>query len=173
MTRLDQNLGKSQIAAKAGVTPGEVTNLGIYGNHSPSMFPDFLHARVGGQLAIEAIPEKTWWHEHFMGVVPTRGKAIIAARGASSAASAASAAIDHASTLWNGTPEGEVASIGIYSTGDWYGLPEDLVYSVPCTVKDRVVTPVTDIEHGQWATERIAASAEDLLGERSAVAELL
>ena len=173
MTRLDQNRAKSQIAAKAGVTAGDVTNLAIYGNHSPSMFPDYLHARVGGRGATEVIADEAWWQEHFMRVVPTRGKAIIQARGASSAASAASAAIDHMSTLWHGTPEGEVASIGLYSTGDWYGLPEDIVYSVPCTVKDRVVTPVTDLEHGAWATEKIQASAEDLLGERSAVADLL
>jgi len=173
MTRLDENRGKSQIAAKAGVTAGDVTNLAIYGNHSPSMFPDFLHARVGDARAIEAIPDKDWWHETFMKVVPTRGKAIINARGASSAASAASAAIDHMSTLWHGTAAGDVASVGLYSTGDWYGLPEDIVYSVPCTVKDRVVTPVTDLEHSDWSKEKITASAEDLLGERSAVADLL
>ena len=173
MTRLDQNRGVSQIAAKAGVTASDVSNLAIYGNHSPSMFPDFLHAKVSGQRAIEAIPDKAWWHDTFMKVVPTRGKAIINARGASSAASAASAAIDHMSTLWNGTAAGDTTSVGLWQDGSAYGLPEDIVYSLPCTVSNRVVTPVTDLEHGDWATERINASAEDLLGERSAVANLL
>ncbi|MED5371540.1 MAG: malate dehydrogenase [Myxococcota bacterium] len=172
MTRLDENRGKSQLATKLGVTPGEISNMSIYGNHAPSMFPDFFHAKANGKLVTEQI-EESWFHEHFMKTVPTRGKAIIEARGASSAASAASAAIDHMSTLWHGTAEGETASIGLYSDGSHYGLPKDIVYSVPCTVKDRKVTPVTDIEHSDFAKEKIKASADDLLGEREAVKELL
>lgn len=172
MTRLDENRAKSQIASKLGVTPGQVSNMAIYGNHSPSMFPDFAHAKVNGTLATEQI-EMDWFKDHFMSTVPTRGKAIIQARGASSAASAASAAVDHMSTLWHGTAPGEIASIGLYSDGSNYGIPADIVYSVPCTVKDRKVTPVTDIEHSDWAKEKIKASADDLLGERAAVSELL
>lgn len=172
MTRLDENRAKSQIATKLGVTAGAVTNMSIYGNHSPSMFPDFFHARVNGQLATEQIKE-SWWTETFMKTVPTRGKAIIQARGASSAASAASAAIDHMSTLWHGTPEGETASIGIYGGGALVGQADNVVYSVPCTVTDRVVTPVTGLEHNAYAQEKQAATAADLLGERAAVADLL
>ncbi|MCP4807669.1 MAG: malate dehydrogenase [Proteobacteria bacterium] len=173
MTRLDENRGKSQIAAKAGVSAGAVTKLSIYGNHSPSMYPDFHHAQVNGVLATEVISDESWWLDDFMKKVPTRGKAIINARGASSAASAASAAIDHMGTLWHGTAEGQTASIGLYTNGDWYGVPGDLVYSVPCTVANRVVTPVTDIVHGEWAQSKIDASAQDLMGERAAVSDLL
>jgi malate dehydrogenase len=172
MTRLDENRAKSQIASKLGVTAGSVTNMAIWGNHSNTMFPDYFHAKVDGVPATDRIAED-WWSEHFMKTVPTRGGAIIQARGASSAASAANAAIDHMATLWHGTPEGEVASVGLYSNGDAYGLPADIVYSVPCTVKDRKVTPVTGLVHGEWAQGRILASAEDLLGERAAVADLL
>jgi malate dehydrogenase len=173
MTRLDENRAKSQLAGKAGVTPGQVTRMAIYGNHSPSMFPDYNHALIGGKPATDVIDDEAWFQEHFMKLVPTRGKAIIQARGASSAASAASAAVDHMATLFHGTADGDYSSISLYQDGTHYGIPEGIVCSVPCTVKDRKVTVVDGIDHVGWAQTKIAASAQDLVDERAAVADLL
>ena len=173
MTRLDQNRAKAQLASKAGVTPGRVSCMAIYGNHSPSMFPDYLHALIDGQPATQVIDDEAWFQEHFLKVVPTRGKAIIQARGASSAASAASAAVDHMATLWHGTAEGDVASISLFQDGSHYGIPEGIVCSVPCTVENRKVTVADDFEHNGWARERIQASAQDLVNERESVSDLL
>jgi len=173
MTRLDQNRAKAQLASKAGVTPGRVSCMAIYGNHSPSMFPDYLHALIDGRPATEVIDDEAWFQEHFLKVVPTRGKAIIQARGASSAASAASAAVDHMATLWHGTAEGDVASISLFQDGSHYGIPEGIVCSVPCTVENRKVTVADDFEHNGWASERIQASAQDLVNERESVSDLL
>ena len=173
MTRLDENRAKSQLAGKAGVTPGQVTRMAIYGNHSPTMFPDYNHALIGGKPATDVIDDEVWFQEHFMKVVPSRGKAIIDARGASSAASAASAAVDHMATLFHGTADGDYASVSLYQDGTHYGIPEGIVCSVPCTVKDRVVTVVDGIDHVGWAQSKIAASAQDLVDERAAVADLL
>jgi len=173
MTRLDENRAKSQLASKAGVTPGQVTRMAIYGNHSPSMFPDYNHALIGGKPATDVIDDEAWFQEHFMKKVPTRGKAIIQARGASSAASAASAAVDHMATLWHGTPDGDYTSISLYQDGSHYGIPEGIVCSVPCTVRNRVVTVVDDVQHVAWAEGKIAVSADDLVNERAAVADLL
>ncbi len=173
MTRLDENRSKAQLAAKAGVSSGSVSRMAVYGNHSPTMFPDYLHALIDGRLATEVIDDEAWFQEHFLKVVPTRGKAIIQARGASSAASAASAAVDHMATLWHGTAEGDVTSISLFQDGSHYGIPEGIVCSVPCTVDNRKVTVVDDFEHVGWAKERIDASAQDLVNEREAVSDLL
>jgi malate dehydrogenase len=172
MTRLDQNRGKGQLASKAGVTTDRVQNLAIWGNHSPTMFPDFLHATINGQPAVDVIGDDAWLKGDFFQTVTKRGSAIIRARGASSAASAASAALDHMKSLWRGTAPGEWTSMGILSDGS-YGVPEGLVYSFPVTCTDRDATIVQGIEHGEYAKGKIAASAEELIGERSAVADLL
>ena len=172
MTRLDQNRGKGQLALRAGVSTDRVQNLAIWGNHSPTMFPDFLHATIGGQPAAEVIGDEDWLKGTFFQTVTKRGSATIQARGASSAASAASAALDHMKTLWHGTAPGEWSSMGIPSDGS-YGVPEGLIYSFPVTCSDRRATIVQGIEHGAWAQEKIAASADELMTERSAVADLL
>ena len=171
MTRLDENRGKAQIANKLGVTAGEVKNLAIWGNHSNTMFPDFYHASVGGSDVISQVGEE-WGQGDFMQTVSTRGKAIIMARGASSAASAASAAVDHMRSWWLGTPEGEHTSMALWSSGE-YGVPEGLIFSFPVTVKDGKATVVEGIDHNAYAQSKIDATAAELVTEREAVAELL
>ena len=171
MTRLDENRGKAQIAKKLGVTAGQVKNLAIWGNHSNTMFPDFYHASVGGDHVVGQVGED-WGQGDFMQTVSTRGKAIINARGASSAASAASAAVDHMRSWWGGTPEGEHTSMALWSTGE-YGVPEGLIFSFPVTVKDGQAAVVQGIEHNAYAQAKIQATADELVTEREAVAELL
>lgn len=171
MTRLDENRGKAQIANKLGVTAGSVKNLAIWGNHSNTMFPDFYHASVDGKAVIDEVGEQ-WGQGDFMQTVSTRGKAIIMARGASSAASAASAAVDHMHSWWHGTADGEHTSMALWSNGE-YGVPEGLIFSFPCTVKAGVATIVEGIEHNEYAASKIEATAAELVAERDAVANLL
>ena len=171
MTRLDENRGKAQIANKLGVTAGQVKNLAIWGNHSNTMFPDFYHASVDGSGVLDQVGEG-WGQGDFMQTVSTRGKAIITARGASSAASAASAAVDHMRSWWQGTPAGEHTSMALWSNGE-YGIPEGLIFSFPVTVKDGKATVVQGIEHNDYAANKIQATAAELVAEREAVADLL
>lgn len=171
MTRLDQNRAVSQLATKLGVTAGSITKMAIYGNHGPSMFADFFHAECDGKPVVDQVDE-AWLKEVFLGTVAKRGKAIINARGASSAASAASAAIDHMATWWHGTADGEWASMAVPSKGE-YGVPEGLIFSFPCTVKDGQYTVVEGIEHGAFAQDKIQNTINELSEEREAVADLL
>lgn len=171
MTRLDENRGKAQIARKLGVTAGQVKNLAIWGNHSNTMFPDFYHASVDGSGVLDRVGEG-WGQGDFMQTVSTRGKAIITARGASSAASAASAAVDHMRSWWQGTPDGEHTSMAVWSNGE-YGIPEGLIFSFPVTVKDGQASVVEGIEHNDYAANKIQATAAELISEREAVADLL
>jgi malate dehydrogenase len=171
MTRLDENRARSQMASKAGVTPDQISHMSIWGNHSGTMFPDYHHAIIAGRSATEAIAAP-WWEEHFMPTVKKRGSAIIAARGASSAASAASSAIDHMSTLWHGTKEGQCHSMAVASDGS-YGVPEGLIYSFPCKTQNGNWEIVQGIEHSEESKARMKASADELLAEREAVADLL
>jgi malate dehydrogenase len=171
MTRLDQNRAVSQLAAKAGVTAGAVTKMSIYGNHGPSMFADYFHAEINGSL-VTSVLDEAWLRDVFLKTVSGRGKAIINARGASSAASAAGAAIDHMSTWWNGTAQGEWTSMAVPSKGE-YGVPEGLIFSFPVTVKDGVYTVVEGVEHGGFSQEKLAATIKELSDEREAVADLL
>jgi malate dehydrogenase len=171
MTRLDQNRAISQLASKLGKTAGSITNMAIWGNHGPSMFADYFHARCDG-TPIPELLDDAWLKENFLPTVSKRGKAIINARGKSSAASAAGAAIDHMATWWNGTPAGEWASMGIPSRGE-YGVPEGLIFSFPVTVKDGVYTVVEGLEHGSFSQEKLAATIKELSDEREAVSDLL
>jgi malate dehydrogenase len=171
MTRLDENRAKGQIAKKLGLSPGQVGNLAIWGNHSNTMFPDFYHAKADGKDVVTAVGE-AWGQGEFMKTVSTRGKAIIVARGASSAASAASAAIDHMRTWWDGTAEGEFSSMAIYSNGE-YGVPAGIIFSFPVTVKDGRASIVEGLVHNDYAKSKIAATAAELSQEREAVADLL
>lgn len=171
MTRLDENRARSQMASKAGVTPDQISHMTIWGNHSGTMYPDYVNARIGGQPATEVIAAP-WWEEHFMPTVKKRGAAIIAARGASSAASAASSAIDHMSTLWHGTAEGQCHSMAVPSDGS-YGVPEGLIYSFPCKTSAGEWEIVQGIHQSEDAKAKMKATADELVSEREAVADLL
>lgn len=171
MTRLDQNRAVSQIAKKAGVTAGAVTRMGIWGNHSDTMFPDYFHAQVGGRPVTEVL-DAEWLGGTFRKTVATRGKAIITARGASSAASAAAAAIDHMATWWNGSAKGDFVSMAIPSRGD-YSVPEGLIFSFPVTVAGGSYEVVQGLQHAADAQAALQRTIDDLLSEREAVAALL
>ena len=171
MTRLDQNRAVSQLASKLGVTAAQISDMSIYGNHGPSMYPDFYHAKVDGELITDKVDE-AWLKEEFVSTVAKRGKAIINARGKSSAASAASAAIDHMAAWFHGTKEGEVVSMAVPSDGS-YGVPEGLIFSYPVTIKDGEWSIVQGLEHNDYAKAKIEATAQELLEERDAVSDLL
>ncbi|MAP02028.1 MAG: hypothetical protein CMD01_04335 [Flavobacteriales bacterium] len=168
---VDQNRALSQLSAKLGGTAANYQRMGIWGNHSPTMFPDFFHAQKDG-TPVTDLASESWFKDDFLKTVSTRGKAIITARGQSSAASAASAALDHMSSWWHGTAEGDFVSMGIPSDGS-YGIPENLIFSFPVTIKDGVYSIVQGIEHNAFAQAKIAATTEELQGERAAVADLL
>jgi malate dehydrogenase len=171
MTRLDQNRAASQLAQKAGVAVTEVDDIVIYGNHSPTMFADFAHATIGGKPATEVITDHAWLREEFLPKVGKRGAEIIAARGLSSAMSAANALIDHVKSLY--TPSDDVHSICVPSDGT-YGFADGVWASVPVrTVAPGEYEVVKGIEHDEFAQAKIQASNEELVGERETVAELL
>jgi malate dehydrogenase len=172
MTRLDENRAKSQLAAKAGALPGEITNLGIWGNHSDTMFPDYTHALIKGRPATEVITDSAWLQGDFIKTVATRGKAIIEARGASSAASAASAAVDHMASLWHGTAKGEFTSMAVSSNGE-YGVPKGLIFSYPVAACAGEYKIVEGMEHDDFAKAKIAGTIAELESERNTVADLL
>jgi malate dehydrogenase len=175
MTRLDQNRAVSQLSQRFGVTADQVRRLGIWGNHSNTMFPAWKHASVGGRPLAEIGADPAmdaWFKGEFLDTVAKRGAAIIAARGASSAASAASAAIDHMATWHHGTAPGDWASMGVVSQGE-YGVPKGLIFSYPCTVEGGRWHIVPGLEHDDFAQEKIAATTAELEEERAAVADLL
>jgi len=174
MTRLDENRAKSQLGTKVGVTPGAISNMAIWGNHSKTMVPDFYNAKINGKAATEVVGDDAWFSEHFLPTVTTRGSAIIKARGASSAASAASAAVDHMSTLWHGSAAGDFHSMAVPSDGNPFGVPAGLIYSFPVEVKARGEWRfAAGVKLNDWGKAKVAASAEELLSERSAVSELI
>lgn len=172
MTRLDENRAKAQLAKKAGVTPGEIGNLGIWGNHSDTMYPDYPNALIGGKPVTEVISDREWLDGAFTKTVATRGKAIIEARGASSAASAASAAIDHMHDLWHGTPKGAFTSMAVVSRGQ-YGVTPGLISSFPVIACEGDYKIVEGLSHTDAAMAKIAASVKELETERDTVKDLL
>jgi malate dehydrogenase len=171
MTRLDQNRAVSQLAGKAGKPIASVKNVTIWGNHSATQFADASCATIDGQAAYDIL-DKEWLRGDFRSVVAQRGKAIIDARGKSSAASAANAAIEHMMTWVNGTADGEHTSMAITSDGS-YGVPAGLICSFPVTVKDGKVSIVQGIEMDDWSKENLQKSVQELLDEREAVKKLL
>ncbi len=171
MTRLDHNRAKAQLAARAGRPVAEVTNMTVWGNHSSTQYPDVFHARVGGKPAMEVIGDQAWVEEEFIPTVQKRGAAIIEARGASSAASAANAAIEHMRDWLAGTPEGDWVSMAVPSDGS-YGVPEGLVSSFPVTTSGGSYRVVDGLELNDFARRRIEASVAELGEERDAVREL-
>jgi malate dehydrogenase len=172
MTRLDENRAKSQLAKKAGAATREVTNTAIWGNHSTTQFPDFVHARIGGKPAPDVIGDLDWLRGPFLETVQKRGAAVIEKRGASSAASAAHAALDSVRSVVDATPEGDWHSLAVASRGE-YGIPEGLQFGYPVRGDGAVWSVVEGIEHDEWAQEKIRVTTEELLEERDEVKELL
>ncbi|MBO0730607.1 MAG: malate dehydrogenase [Acidimicrobiaceae bacterium] len=171
MTRLDQNRAAAQLAARSGRPVSEVTNVTIWGNHSATQYPDLFHARIGGRPAAEVINDQAWVEKEFIPTVQQRGAAIIEARGASSAASAASAAIDHVRDWMQGTRQGEWVSMAVPSDGS-YGVPDGLISSFPVTTSGGSYQIVTGLELDEFSRQRIDGSVAELGAERDAVQEL-
>ena len=171
MTRLDHNRAKSQLAKKAGVTVNDITRLTIWGNHSATQYPDVFHAQINGRNAAEVVNDQAWLEDDFIPTVSKRGAAIIEARGASSAASAANAALDHVHSWVNGTPEGDWVSAAIASDGS-YGVPEGLISSFPVTSTGGEWEIVQGLDINDFSRARIGASVHELEEEREAVRSL-
>lgn len=171
MTRLDHNRAMSQIANKTGTTINDVTHMTIWGNHSATQYPDLHEAKINGQSAIDMV-DQAWYEADFIPTVQQRGAAIIAARGASSAASAANAAIAHMRSWALGTAEGDWVSMGVYSDGS-YGIAEGLIYSFPCVCKDGDWEIVQGLEINDFSRAKMLATEQELTEERDAVQHLL
>ena len=171
MTRLDHNRAISQLAARTGAENAAIRRMIIWGNHSNTQVPDLTHATVDGRPASELVDD-AWVRDSFIPTVQKRGAAIIDARGASSAASAANAAVDHVRTWFTGTPEGDWVSMAVPSRGE-YGVDEGLVFSFPVTVSRGEISVVQDLERTSAVLERIGKTTGELVEERAAVADLL
>jgi len=171
MTRLDHNRARSQLARRVGKTVNAVSNMTIWGNHSATQYPDLFNARVDGRVATELV-DMDWYENDFIPAVQQRGAAIIAARGASSAASAANAAIDHMRDWALGTEGDDWVSMGVRSDGS-YGIAEGLIYSFPCRCGDGEWEIVQDLEIGGFSRARMEATERELREERDAVLHLL
>ena len=173
MTRLDENRAKAQIAKKAGVTSAQVTNVGIWGNHSATQFPNFEQALIDGKQATDVIDDREWFENDFLTTVQQRGKAIIDARGKSSAASAANAALDTIRSVITPTAEGDWFSAAIYSAGNPYGIDENLMYSFPLRSDGKNISIVEGLDLSDYAVDKAKASEAELQEEREAIADLL
>ena len=172
MTRLDQNRAYTQIAKKAGVAVTAIHDLVIYGNHSPSMFSDFLNGRINGKAITDVISDHAWLKETLLPTVGKRGAAIIEARGASSAASAANALIDHVKALC--TISTDLHSLAVYQDGQTYGFPEGIWASVPVrTTAYGTYTIDRSFSHDEFAKAKIKASSDELAGERDLIKDML
>ena len=171
MTRLDHNRAITQLANKTGNPITAVTHMTIWGNHSSTQYPDLFNAKVNGKAAIELV-DRGWYENDFIPSVQQRGAAVIKARGASSAASAANAAIDHMRTWALGTAPGDWVSMGVYSDGS-YGIKQGLIYSFPCVCKDGDWQIVQGAEINDFSRAKMAATEQELTEERDAVAHLL
>lgn len=173
LTRLDQNRARFQLAKKAGVSVSSVSNMGIWGNHSKTMFPNFAHAKINGEPLTDVITDTEWLQDEFISTVQQRGKAIIDARGASSAASAANAALEHVRDWFTPTPEGDWISMAIPSTGA-YGVEEGLIFSFPVRCDGEGNYEVVEgLELSDFEREKIKVTEDELKGEREAIADLL
>jgi malate dehydrogenase len=171
MTRLDHNRAIAQLARKTGAAVSDITNMTVWGNHSPSMFPDLFNAKIGGRNAAEVVDDEAWYADEYIPTVGKRGAAIIEARGASSAASAANAAVDHVHDWVLGTPEGDWVSMAVPSDGS-YGVAEGIISSFPCTTSGGEYSIVEGLGVNSFAQERIDKTVNELLEERSAVENL-
>jgi malate dehydrogenase len=171
MTRLDHNRAKTQIAQKTGKTVNDVQKMTIWGNHSATQYPDLFNAEVGGEKAMSLV-DQAWYESDFIPTVQQRGAAIIKARGASSAASAANAASDHMRSWALGTEGDDWVSMGVHSDGS-YGIAEGLIYSFPCRCKNGEWSIVQGVEVGDFSREKMLATEKELTEERDAVQHLL
>ncbi|HET9719957.1 MAG TPA: malate dehydrogenase [Solirubrobacteraceae bacterium] len=171
MTRLDHNRAIAQLAKKAGVAISDITNMTIWGNHSATQYPDIFHAKVSGRNAAEVVDDQSWLENDFIPTVQKRGAAIIEARGASSAASAANAAIDHVHDWVLGTPDGDWVSMAIPSDGS-YGVEEGLISSFPVRCSGGEYEIVQGLEVEEFSRARIDATAAELAEEREAIRSL-
>jgi malate dehydrogenase len=171
MTRLDHNRAIAQLANKVGEPVSEITRMSIWGNHSTTQYPDLVHARVGPQSAWDVVDDEAWIADEFIPTVAKRGAAIIEARGASSAASAANAAVDHVRDWTLGTREGDWTSMSVPSDGS-YDVDEGLISSFPCRCTDGAWSIVEGLEIDAFSRERIDASVAELREERDAVSSL-
>ena len=171
MTRLDHNRAMSQLANKTGTTINDVTHMTIWGNHSATQYPDLHEAKINGKPAIDMI-DQDWYEANFIPTVQQRGAAIIAARGASSAASAANAAIAHMRSWAMGTAAGDWVSMGVYSDGS-YGITEGLIYSFPCVCQDGDWEIVQGLEINDFSRGKMTTTEQELTEERDAVQHLL
>ena len=171
MTRLDHNRAISQLATRLHASVTDIKKMTVWGNHSVTQYPDLAHCEVGGKNALELVGDQDWYADSYIPTVAKRGAAIIDARGSSSAASAASAAVDHIRDWTLGTPDGDWVSMSVPSDGS-YGVPEGIISSFPCVCKDGNYEIVQGLEIGEFSRSKIDASAAELVAERDAVAEL-
>jgi len=171
MVRLDHNRAIAQLSAKAGVAVSDITNMTIWGNHSATQYPDVFHAKVNGQNAAETVNDQQWIESDFLPTVQKRGAAIIEARGASSAASAANAAVDHVHDWVLGTPDGDWVSMAIPADGS-YGIAEGVITGYPVTCSGGEYTIVEGLEIDDFSRGKIDASIKELGEERDAVKQL-
>lgn len=171
MTRLDHNRAISQLAMKLGKPISSVKKMTVWGNHSTTQYPDLFHCEVDGKNAAQLVNDQQWIEETYIPTVAKRGAAVIKARGSSSAASAANAAVDHVRSWVLGTPEGDWVSMSVPSDGS-YGVPEGIISSFPCTCKDGKYSIVQGLEIDAFSRARIDASVVELLEERDAVRSL-
>lgn len=171
MTRLDHNRAISQLATRLDASVNDITKMTIWGNHSVTQYPDLFHCEVAGKNAYEAVGDHDWYADTYIPTVAKRGAAIIDARGSSSAASAASAAVDHIRDWTLGTPDGDWVSMSVPSDGS-YGVPEGIISSFPCVCKNGEYEIVQGLEIGEFSRGKIDASAAELVEERDAVKEM-
>jgi malate dehydrogenase len=171
MTRLDHNRAITQLAQKLNTSLSSITNMTIWGNHSSTQYPDLHNVKVDGELVIGSV-EKNWYESKFIPEVQQRGAAIIKARGASSAASAANAAIDHMNNWVLGSKKNDWVSMGVYSDGS-YGITEGLIYSFPVTCKDGDWSIVNDISINEFSKKKMELTEVELVEEKDAVSHLL
>lgn len=171
MTTLDELRARTQLAKKAGVDVTEVSQMIIWGNHSATQYPDFEHAKIGGRPAAEVIDDRQWLEGKFINTVQNRGTSVIQARLASSAASAAHAAVTGVYNLTHDTPPGEYYSVARYSNGE-YGVDPGLIFSYPSRTENGISRIVEGIKHDEFGQKMMAATLEELRKERDAVIEL-
>lgn len=168
MTQLDENRARTQLAQKAGVDVTEVSQMTIWGNHSATQYPDFENALIGGKKAPDVISDHDWLKGDFLSTVQKRGAAIIKARGASSAASAANAIVDNVYNMTHDTPKGETYSLAKCSNGE-YGFTEGLIFSYPCRTENGIVKVVEGQNFSDFAKEKLETTHKELVSERDTV----
>lgn len=177
LTRLDHNRARSQVAMRCGIPATHVRNVIIWGNHSSTQYPDVHHCVVnmsGSELAcFDAVKDDAWLKGDFISTVQQRGAAVIKARKLSSAMSAAKAICDHMRDIWTGTPEGDFISMGVYSSGNSYGVPDDLIYSFPVQIKDKTWKIVEGLEINSFSQSKMDATAAELIEERDTAVAFL